>query len=172
MWRLGPMFFQNKYPFYLAHHVFFSSHVKRVTLGPTTIKLENQFSIFWCCDLRQNGFRSPLPRIARSQDSEGLNLKMLGGKKASSHQSSVGSYVLQFLEPLIRTVHHGIDKQHWAIDWTSTHFSTSTFGLPCTPTWPSHYKSKLHTLPIPTAEHTRLFFLHCFPCLPDSFVLH
>jgi hypothetical protein len=39
-------------------------------------------------------------------------LKMLGGKKPSSQQSSVGSYLLQFLEPLIRTVHHGIDKQH------------------------------------------------------------
>ncbi|CAM5999539.1 unnamed protein product [Sphagnum balticum] len=50
--------------------------------------------------------------------------------------------------------------------------SSSTFGLPCTPTWPSHYKSKLHTLPIPTAEHTRLFFLHCFPCISDPFFLH
>jgi hypothetical protein len=146
---------------------FFSTHVKRVTLGPTTIKVGNQFEVFWCCDLLQNAFRGPLPRIARSHDSEGLNLKMLGGKKASSQQSSVRSYLLQFLEPLIRTVHHGIDKQHRTIDWTCTHFSTSTFGLPCTPTWPSHYKSKLHTLPIPTAEDTGLFFLHWFPCLSD-----
>jgi hypothetical protein len=97
-WRLGPMFSQNKYPFYLAHHVFFSSHLKRVTLWPTTIKVGNPFRVLGCCDLLENAFRTPLPRIARSHDSEGLNLKMLGGKNASSQQCSVGSYLLQFLE--------------------------------------------------------------------------
>ncbi len=121
MCRLGPMFSHNKYPFYLAHHVCYSSHVKRVTLGPTTIKLGNQFRVFGCCDLLENAFRNPLPRIARSHDSEGMNLKMLRNK-ASSQQSSVGNYLLQFLEPLIRTVHHGIDKRHQTIDGTCTDF--------------------------------------------------
>jgi hypothetical protein len=35
----------------------------------------------------------------------------LGAKKASSQQFSVSNCLLQFLEPLIRMVHHWIDKQ-------------------------------------------------------------
>ncbi len=59
---------------------------------------------------------------------------------------SVCHYLLQFLEPLIRILHHGIDKN--SRQWIEcVHFSTSTVGIPCTPPWPSHYKSKLHTPP-------------------------
>jgi hypothetical protein len=54
MCRLGPIFSQNKYPFYFAHHVFFSSHVKKITIGPTTIKVGNQFRVFGCWELLEN----------------------------------------------------------------------------------------------------------------------
>jgi hypothetical protein len=60
---------------------------------------------------------------------------------------SICHYLLQFLEPLIRILHHGIDKNSRQLI-ECVHFSTSTFGIPCTPPWPSHYKSKLHTPPL------------------------
>ncbi len=40
--------------------------------------------------------------------------------------------------------------------------------------WPFAKKAQyvVVTPSIPTAEHTRLFFLHCFPCLSHPFFLH
>jgi hypothetical protein len=60
---------------------------------------------------------------------------------------SVCHYLLQFLEPLIRMVHHGIDKDSRQLIERVHTFPPPPLASLVRPPWASHYKSKLHTPP-------------------------